>query len=220
MLVFGSPPWPILLPAKCVLLGRVHSGGDERAVQAFAERAGTAEAAGLVFVGFAMCMWLSLFLRCPGTALRQEQVRGTLEAALLTPVSRLAVIFGPPVAHVWPVLIQFGIVAVALNVLFAVVTPPDALLRAGIVIAVGVPSMCALASLFAAAVLRFGEINPAVRFVRGSSCSSPGSPIRWRCCRVGRRPCRRPCRPRTSWTACARSCSAAPGSTRPSLCPR
>jgi ABC-2 type transport system permease protein len=168
MLIFGSLFWPILLPANYVLLGRVYSGGDDRAVQAFAERAGTGEVAGFVFVGFAMYMWLSLFLWGPGTSLRQDQVRGPLEAVLLTPVSRLVVIFGPPVAHVWPVLIQFAIMAVALNVLFDVPTPPDALLRAGVVIAVGVPSMYALASLFAASVLRFGEINPAVHFVRGS----------------------------------------------------
>lgn len=168
MLVFGSLFWPILLPANYVLLGRVYSGGDERAVQAFAERAGTSEVAGFVFVGFAMYMWLSLFLWGPGTQLRQEQVRGTLEALMLTPVSRLVILFGPPVAHVWPILFQFAVMAVALNLIFAVPTPPDALLRALLVIIVGVPSMYTLASLFSAFVLRYGEIGPVVHFVRGS----------------------------------------------------
>jgi ABC-2 type transport system permease protein len=168
MLVFGSLFWPILLPANYVLLGRVYAGGDERAVEAFAQRAGTPEVAGFVFVGFAMYMWLSLFLWGPGTQLRQEQIRGTLEAVMLTPVSRLVVLFGPPVAHVWPVLFQFAVMAIALNVIFGVPTPADALLRALIVILVGVPSMYTLASLFSAFVLRYGEIGPVVHFVRGS----------------------------------------------------
>lgn len=168
MLILGSLFWPILLPANYVLLGRVYSGGDEQAVRAFAERAGTSEVAGFVFVGFAIYMWLSLFLWGPGTALRQEQLRGTLEAVMLTPVSRLVVIFGPPVAHVWPVLFQFAIMAVAMNVLFGVPTPADALLRAAVVVAVGVPAMYTLASFFAASVLRFGEVNPMVHFVRGT----------------------------------------------------
>lgn len=168
MLIFGSLFWPILLPANYVLLGRVYAGGDEQATRAFAERAGTSEVAGFVFVGFAMYMWLSLFLWGPGTQLRQEQIRGTLEAVMLTPVSRLVVLFGPPVAHVWPILFQFAVMAVALNVMFGVATPPDALLRALVVIVVGVPSMYTLASLFSAFVLRYGEIGPIVHFVRGS----------------------------------------------------
>ena len=36
----------------------------------------------------------------PGTALRTEQIRGSLEAVFLTPASRLVVIFGPVVSQV------------------------------------------------------------------------------------------------------------------------
>lgn len=167
MLVLGSFFWPILLPANYVLLGRVYSGGDERALAAFAERSGTTEIAGFVFVGFAIYMWLSIFLWGPGTALRQEQLRGTLEAVLLTPSSRLVVLFGPPIAHLWPVLFQFGVMALALRSLFGVEFGWDAVARSVVVIIVGVPSMYAIASLFSAAVLKFGEIGPAVQFVRG-----------------------------------------------------
>lgn len=168
MLLVGSIFWPILLPANYVLLGRVYSGGDERALQAFGERAGTTEVAGFVFVGFALYMWLSLFLWGPGTALRQEQLRGTLEAVMLTPASRLVALFGPPVAHLWPVLYQFAVMVIGLRLLFGIELAGDALLRTLVVVMVGVPSMYAIASLFSAAVLRFGEIGPAVQFVRGA----------------------------------------------------
>ncbi len=56
---------------------------------------------------------------------------------------------------------------VALWALFGIVIPLDAALRALAVIAVGIPVMYAIGSLFAAAVLRFGEIGPIVQLVRG-----------------------------------------------------
>lgn len=168
MLVLGSLFWPILLPSVYVLMGRVYSGERAEAIDAFAARAGTAEVAGFVFVGFFIYMWLSMFLWGPGTQLRQEQLRGTLESLLLTPASRLVILFGPPIASMWPVALQLAVMVVGLRVLFGVELAPDALARAGAVVLVGVPSMYALASLFAAAVLKFGEVGPTVQLVRGA----------------------------------------------------
>jgi ABC-2 type transport system permease protein len=168
MIIVGSFFWPILLPGFYVLMGSVYSGNDPRSLAAFAQRSGTTEVAGFVFVGFAMYMWLSIFLWSPGTLLRQEQLRGSLEATFLTPASRLVVLFGPPVAHLWPVLFQFAIMAVSMRVLFGVELSLDGLARALVVILIGVPSMYALAAFFSTAVLRFGEIGPLVQFVRGT----------------------------------------------------
>jgi ABC-2 type transport system permease protein len=167
-LLIGSLFWPILLPANYVLLGRVFAGGDPAATAAFAERAGTPEFAGFVFVGFALYMWLSLFLWGPGTVLRQEQLRGTLESVLLTPVSRLVVLFGPPIAQLWPVIFQFAVMVLAMRILFGIELGIGSLAGALVIILVGVPAMYAFASLFSAFVLRFGEIGPAVQFVRGA----------------------------------------------------
>ena len=70
--------WPILLPAAAVLMGRAYSGSnDPQAIHAFAQRAGTSEVTGFVFVGYAMYMWLSAMLWGPGSALRTEQLRGS-----------------------------------------------------------------------------------------------------------------------------------------------
>lgn len=168
MVIIGSFVWPILLPGFYVLMGSVYSGNDPRALAAFAQRSGTTQVTGFVFVGFAMYMWLSIFLWRPGTLLREEQIRGSLEATFLTPASRLVVLFGPPVAHLWPVLFQFAVMVVSMRVLFSVELAPDALARALVVIFVGVPSMYALAALFSTAVLRFGEIGPLVQLVRGT----------------------------------------------------
>lgn len=165
--LFGLVFWPLLLPSVYVLMGSVYSGGDPRAMAAFEARSGVASIAGFVFVGFSMYMWLSFLLWGPGTALRLEQVRGSLEAVYLTPVSRLVILFGPPVAQLYTTVLMFLIMAVGLRVFFGVEMAPDAVARTIVVIAVAVPAMFALASLFAAAVLRYGEIGPSVQFVRG-----------------------------------------------------
>lgn len=169
MLVLGSLFWPILLPSFYVLMGQVYSGGgDPQAVAAFAARTGIVDIAGFVFVGFAMYMWLSITLWGPGTSLRQEQIRGSLEAVYLTPASRLVVLFGPPVASLYVILIQFVVMGLALWLMFGIVLDIGSVLRALVVLSVAIPAIYAVGSLFAAAVLRFGEIGPAVHFVRGT----------------------------------------------------
>lgn len=165
-MLFGMLFWPVLLPAAWILVGQTYSGGDAAAVAAFAERAGTAEIAGFVFVGYAMYMWLSMLLWGPGTSLRQEQLRGSLEAVFLTPATRLVPLFAPPVAHL-PVTVLTLVIMTAAMRLFGVAITPEGILRALVVIVMAVPVMYAIGSLFATAVLRLGETGPIVHFVRG-----------------------------------------------------
>jgi ABC-2 type transport system permease protein len=161
--------WPVMLPAVWVLMGQAYSGGgDPQALQAFAERAGTTGITVFVFVGYAMYMWLSSLLWGPGTALRQEQIRGSLEAVFLTPASRMVPLFGPPLTNVVWVFLNMLVTGIGVWLLFGIVLPLGGVLYALAIILGGVPAMYAMGSLFGAAVLRFGEIGPAVQFVRGS----------------------------------------------------
>jgi ABC-2 type transport system permease protein len=148
-------------------MGRAYSGNDPQALAAFAERAGSTNVAGFVFVGYAMYMWLSLLLWGSGTALRQEQMRGSLEAVFVTPASRLVPLFGPGVATLVPMALTFVIMGVALWVFFGVVPPLGAIVQAAVIVALGVPALYAIGALFAASVLRFGEVGPIVQLVRG-----------------------------------------------------
>jgi ABC-2 type transport system permease protein len=159
--------WPVLLPASYVLMGQAFSGTDPRSIEAFAERSGTAQVAGFVFVGFAMYMWLSTILWGPGTALRTEQMRGSLEAVFLTPSSRLVALFGPPAAALPTLVITFAVMGVAMWLLFGVVLPLDGVLRSLVVVAFALPALYAIGALFASGVLRFGEVGPIVHLVRG-----------------------------------------------------
>ncbi|TME29525.1 MAG: ABC transporter permease [Chloroflexi bacterium] len=166
-LFLGLLFWPVLLPASWVLMGHAYSGNDPQALAAFAERAGSTNVAGFVFVGYAMYMWLSSLLWGVGTSLRQEQVRGSLEAVFLTPASRLVPLFGPGVGMLIPMSLTFVIMGIALWLFFGVVPPLAAVLQAAVVVALGMPALYAIGSLFAASVLRFGEVGPVVQLIRG-----------------------------------------------------
>jgi ABC-2 type transport system permease protein len=166
-LFLGLLFWPVLLPASWVLMGHAYSGNDPQALAAFAERAGSTNVAGFVFVGYAMYMWLSSLLWGSGTALRQEQVRGSLEAVFVTPATRLVPLFGPGVATLIPMAATFVVMGVALWLLFGVVPPLGAVLQGAVVVVLGVPALYAIGTLFAASVLRFGEVAPIVQLIRG-----------------------------------------------------
>ena len=159
--------WPIALPLAYVFQAEAFSGGRADTAAAFAARTGTDQVAGFLFVGWATYMWLSTILWGAGTSLRTEQVRGTLEAIFMTPASRLVVLFGPVASQlVWGVWI-FAVVGIALRVGFGVPIGPGEVLRGLGVLLVGIPALYAIGAVFAAIVLRFGEVHALVQGVRG-----------------------------------------------------
>jgi ABC-2 type transport system permease protein len=166
-LFLGLLFWPILLPASWVLMGQAYSGNDPQALAAFAERAGSANVAVFVFVGYAMYNWLSALLWGAGTALRQEQLRGTLEAVFVTPASRLVALFGSGVATLLPLAVIFAVNFLSLRILFGVELSLAAIAQAAVVIVLGIPALYAIGALFGASVLRFGEVGPVVQLIRG-----------------------------------------------------
>jgi ABC-2 type transport system permease protein len=159
--------WPIALPVSYVLQAQGFAGDSAAARDAFAARAGTTDVAGFLFLGWAAYMWISMILWGPGTALRTDQIRGTLEAVFMTPASRLVVIFGPVVSQVVWAVWMFSIVGIVLTVFFGVPIGIPEALRALAVIVVAVPALYGLGALFAAVVLRFGEVGAMVQGVRG-----------------------------------------------------
>ena len=166
-LFLGQLFWPMLLPAFWVLMGRAYSGNDPQALAAFAERAGSSNVAIFVFVGYAMYNWLSALLWGAGTALRQEQLRGTLEAVFVTPASRLVPLFGPGVGTLLPMALTFASNFVALRFFFGIFPPIGAVIQAAVIVVLGIPALYAIGALFAASVLRFGEVAPVVQLIRG-----------------------------------------------------
>ena len=166
-LFLGQLFWPVMLPASWVLMGQAYSGNDSQALAAFAERAGSSNVAVFVFVGYAMYNWLSVLLWGAGTALRQEQMRGSLEAVFVTPASRLVPLFGPGMATLLPMAVVFASNFLALRFFFGVSPPIVAVVQAAVIVVLGIPALYAIGALFAASVLRFGEVGPVVHLIRG-----------------------------------------------------
>ena len=166
-LFLGFLFWPIVLPLSYVLQGQAYAGGSRAASDAFLARTGTLDVAGFLFLGWAAYMWISMILWGPGTALRTEQVRGSLEAVFMTPASRLVIIFGPAVSQIVWALWMFSVVGLALWLIFGVPFTLLTILRALGVILLAVPALYGLGALFASVVLRFGEVSALVQAVRG-----------------------------------------------------
>jgi ABC-2 type transport system permease protein len=166
-LFLGQLFWPVMLPASWVLMGQAYSGNDPQALAAFAERAGSSNVAVFVFVGFAMYNWLSVLLWGAGTALRQEQMRGSLEAVFVTPASRLVPLFGPGMGTLLPMTVVFASNFLALRFFFGISPPVTAVVQAAVIVVLGIPALYAIGALFAASVLRFGEVGPVVQLIRG-----------------------------------------------------
>jgi ABC-2 type transport system permease protein len=166
-LFVGFMFWPIALPLAYVYQAQGFAGGQQAATDAFAQRTGTLEIAGFLFLGWAAYMWISMILWGPGTALRQEQVRGSLEALFMTPASRLVILFGPVVSQILWAFWMFAIVGGSLILFFGTPITLVQALRAGGVILVAVPALYGLGALFASVVLRFGEVSALVQTVRG-----------------------------------------------------
>jgi ABC-2 type transport system permease protein len=166
--LLGIVIWPLVLPGVYLLQAHGFSGGDTRSLQAFAQRTGTVDMAGFLYVGGAIFNWVSIVLWGPGMTLRNEQMRGTLEELFLTPAARPVLLFGPAPAYVLEVIWMFGIVFVALRFGFGVPIGLAAGLRALAILAISAPVLFAIGALFAATVLRFQEVNATVQVVRGT----------------------------------------------------
>jgi ABC-2 type transport system permease protein len=166
-LFLGFLFWPIALPLAYVYQAQAYSGGQQAAADAFVQRTGTTEVAAFLFLGWATYMWISMILWGPGTSLRNEKVRGSLEALFVTPVSRLVILFGPVVSQIVWALWMFAVVGGALTLFFGFRLSVLEALRAMGIIMVAVPALYGLGALFASVVLRFGEVGALVQTVRG-----------------------------------------------------
>jgi ABC-2 type transport system permease protein len=157
----------VLLPAAYVAQANGFAGHSQQAIDAFANRAGTLQLAGFIYLGWAVFLWISMMLWGPGMTLREQQMQGSLEAAFLTPVSRFTLLFGPATAHLVPALMVFGVVGLMLRFVFGVPIGWGNLLGGLLVVAASVPMLFALGAIFAVSVLRFQDAQGISAAVQG-----------------------------------------------------
>lgn len=158
--------WPVLFPAMYVFMARALSGPDGQAVAAFSSVAGTTDYVGYLLFGTTLWMVLNMALWNLGSHLRQEQIRGTLEATWTTPASRMSMLIGASGIQLLQSSIFLTMTLLLVRFVYGFQILGDPLLLLGLLVLSLLP-VIGLGMMFAAFVLWLKEINSMVFLVRG-----------------------------------------------------
>jgi ABC-2 type transport system permease protein len=158
--------WPVILPAAYILGARALAGPDGSGLVLFAQAAGTSDYVGYIAIGTIIWMWQNMALWSIGFALRDEQMRGTLETNWLTPAPRLQFLLGSGLMH-GLLLISFLLISGLEFVLFFGARFNGNPLLVGLLLVAAMPSIYGLGFAFASLVMAAKEANAFVFLVRG-----------------------------------------------------
>ena len=158
--------WPVILPAGYILSARALAGPDNSGLALFAQAAGTSNYVGYIAIGTIVWMWQNMSLWTIGFALREEQVRGTLESNWLTPAPRLWFLLGSGLLH-GLLMLSFLLVAGLEFTLFFGARFNGNPLLIGLILLAAMPSIYGLGFAFASLVMAAKEANAFVFLVRG-----------------------------------------------------
>jgi ABC-2 type transport system permease protein len=158
--------WPLIFPMMYILTARALSGPDGSGLQVFLNTTGATEYIGYIIIGTTVWMWQNMVLWDVGFALRQEQMRGTLESNWLSPTWRFTYMLG----HTGPQLVSMamfiGITALEFGLLFGVRLHGSAWMIALMMLS-AIPAIYGLGFAFASIVITMKEANAFVFLVRG-----------------------------------------------------
>jgi ABC-2 type transport system permease protein len=158
--------WPVILPAAYILSARALAGPDGSGLALFTQAAGTSNYVGYIAIGTLVWMWQNMSLWTIGFALREEQMRGTLESNWLTPAPRLWFLLGSGLLH-GLLMVSFMIVAGLEFALFFGVHFAGNPVLIVLVLLAAMPSVYGLGFAFASLVMAAKEANAFVFLVRG-----------------------------------------------------
>ena len=145
---------PFLFTALIFGMGQF-IGGANAAIN-FAARTGTTNVLVYEILGSAVWMTSWVVVDDVGVALRDEQMKGTLEQNFLAPVNRITLLIGMSLTDV---VIITGIFFIVVGLTLAIVLPTAflSLIQAFLVLLVGLIPMIGIGFLFAGIVIRFKE---------------------------------------------------------------
>ncbi len=159
--------WPVIFPAAYILGARALAGPQGSGLQVFLKMAGTSDYMGYIVVGTTIWMWQNIVLWNVGLALRNEQLRGTLESNWLTPTGRFSYLLGSGITQFFVMLVFLTISALEFGLVFGVRLHGDPWLVLLVFLA-GIPSIYGLGFTFASLVITAKEANAFVYLVRGA----------------------------------------------------
>ena len=158
--------WPLIFPMMYILTARALSGPDGSGLQVFLQTTGATEYIGYIIVGTTVWMWQNIVLWDVGFALRQEQMRGTLESNWLSPTRRFAYLLGHTGPQIVSMVMFVAITALEFGLLFGVRLHGSVGLML-LMMAVAIPAIYGLGFAFASLVITMKEANAFVFLVRG-----------------------------------------------------
>ena len=164
--IFALVIWPVIFPAGYILSGRALSGPDGSGLALFAKATGTNDFLGYIAVGTTIWMWQNVVLWNVGNSLRNEQMRGTLEANWLSSTWRFSFLLGSSMTHLFTMLVFLAVSAAEFGLLFGVQFHGSLLLLL-LLLAVSIPSIYGLGFAFASLVINAREAGSFVQLVRG-----------------------------------------------------
>jgi len=158
--------WPIIFPMGYIFTARALSGVDGSGLQTFQTNTGLTEYVGYMAVGTMVWMWQNIVLWQVGYALRNEQMRGTLESNWLSPTARFHYLLGSSVPQLVSMLMLIMVAGLEYVLLFGVKFHGSLGLTLLVLLA-AVPSIYGLGFAFASVVITAKEANAFVFLVRG-----------------------------------------------------
>lgn len=164
--VVGLFIWPVIFPAVYILSARALAGPDGGGLAQFIAATGTHDYVTYIVIGTTVWMWQNITLWSVGLALRQEQLRGTLETNWLTPTWRFSFLLGAALTQ-GAILASFVLTsALEFGLLFGVRLAGHPLLLILVWLA-AMPAIYGLGLTFASLVLSVKEPQNFVFLVRG-----------------------------------------------------
>jgi len=158
--------WPMIFPMAYLLTARALSGIDGSGLVQFQLNTGVTDYIGYIAVGTTIWMWQNIVLWNVGFALRNEQMRGTLESNWLSPTWRFAFLMGSTIPQLISMVMFIGIAALEFALVFGV-RFQGSLWLSLLVMLVSIPSIYGLGFAFASLVITAKEANTFVFLVRG-----------------------------------------------------
>lgn len=158
--------WPILFPAVYIFGSFALAGPDGSGIPQFLSVAGTENFLGYIMVGTTVWMWSNTMLWNVGLALREEQMRGTLESNWMTPTSRFFFLLGTGPVHA-ATMVLFMLCSVVEFRLFFNLTFHANLPSLLVVLLAAIPALYGMGFTFASVVILARESNTFVFLVRG-----------------------------------------------------
>src|SRR5215208_868805 len=158
--------WPLIFPMLYILTARALSGPDGSGLAVFMKLTGATDFIGFIIIGTTVWMWQNIVLWDIGFALRNEQMRGTLESNWLSPTWRFSYLLGHTGPQIVSMFMFISITALEFGLLFHVRLNGSVWMILRMMLA-AIPSIYGLGFAFASLVITVKEANAFVFLIRG-----------------------------------------------------